>query len=376
MTKRVVVFSSAILFVLATAWLVYKTDSRRPIFKDPGEVAIVGGPMVQIGATEGRTAIVIAWRTNQKSKSHIDYGPSDQHGYRITETEPRLRHAVVLSGLQPNRRYHYRIVYGDRTLAKAIFQTGKTADRPFRFAVFGDSGSGSGRQAHLAALIGTHNPDFILHTGDVVYWDGKDEDYPAKFYAPYQKLLEQIPIFPVLGNHDIMTANGQAWLDNFVLPDKERYYRFDYGNASFIALDSNNVDAPSADWLEKSLIASKQEWKIVVFHIPPFSNRKGRQGSLDARKRWLPLLEKYNVDLVFCGHDHMFTRYRKHKGIHYIVEGLGGYSQQEINPEAENVEITSNQEYGFGLVEIAGKQLTFKHITELGQVLDSLVIKK
>jgi len=376
MNIRIAVFSSAIVLMLATAWLIYNSDVRRPLFEDHGEVNIVRGPMIQIGDTDGRTAMVIAWRTNRKSKVYIDYGPSAQYGHRISETEPRLRHALVLSGLHPNSHYYYRIVNGERIMAQAVFQTGKTADRPIRFSVFGDSGSGSGRQARLAELIGKYAPDFIVHTGDVVYWDGKDEDYPAKFYVPYQKLLDRIPMFPVLGNHDVMTANGQAWFDNFVLPGNERYYRFDYGNISFVALDANNADQASADWLERALIDSKQQWKIAYFHIPPFSNRKGRQGNLAARARWVPLLERYGVDLVFCGHDHMYTRYRRHNGIYYIVEGLGGYSRQEINPDAENVEVTSNQEYGFGLVDVAGRQLTFKHITELGQVLDSLVIKK
>jgi predicted phosphodiesterase len=375
MNRRIALYIACLLapMLFALAWesTVSTLHSRNHL-----RVTLTGGPMVQIGDTDGRTAMVIAWRTGQKSKGYIDYGPGNQYSYRITETEARVGHAVVLPRLQPNRRYHYRVVHGDRILAEAVFQTGKTADRSFRFVVFGDSGSGNGRQAHLADLIAKQKPDFILHTGDVVYWDGKDEDYPAKFYVPYRKLLERIPIFPVLGNHDVMTANGRAWLDNFVLPGNERYYRFDYRNASFIALDSNNVDAASARWLEKALINSKEPWKIVFFHIPPFSNKKGRQGNLQARKRWLPLFERYNVDLVFSGHDHMFTRYRRHKGIYYIVEGLGGYSIQEINPDAENVQITSNQEYGFGVVEIAGKRLTFKHVTEHGQLLDSLVVQK
>jgi predicted phosphodiesterase len=268
------------------------------------------------------------------------------------------------------------VISNDKILAQAIFQTGKTAEQPFKFAVFGDSGSGKTSQYEVAAQIEKHRVDFILHTGDIVYPSGEDEFYRARFYQPYKDILARIPIFPVLGNHDYETDDGKPWVNNFCLPGEERYYSFDYANAHFIALDSYRIDAKSAAWLERDLKRAAKLWKVVVFHEPPFSNKSGRTGSAGARRLWLPLFEKYKVDLVFSGHDHMYTRFKPRGGVIYIVEGLGGNSMNKINRDAGHVEFTDNTRFGFGLVEVAGRKLIFRHITADGAVLDTLTLVK
>jgi hypothetical protein len=339
-------------------------------------VSLTGGPMVQIGNTDGLTSIVIAWRTREKSNSRVDYGESSAYGQRVFIHELTDHHAVVLRRLQPNRRYHYQVRSNDRVLAEAVFQTGKTGDTPFRFAVFGDSGSGSEAQSKLAQRLETYAADFIVHTGDVVYPKGADQDYRLRFYLPYKDILARIPIFPAIGNHDIETANGQPWRDNFVLPGDERFYSFSYGNAFFVALDSYHVNINTARWLEGQLSRTDKPWKFVFFHEPPWSNKTDRTGSAGARRLWVPVFEKYKVDLVFSGHDHLYTRYEPKDGVIYIVEGLGGNSRYEINREVENVEFTDNREFGFGLLTIAGPKLVFRHITASGTVLDTLTLTK
>lgn len=337
---------------------------------------LIGGPMVQIGNTDGKTAIVIAWRTAEPATSRVDYGLTPALGSHAIDHRLTGAHALALRNLRPASRYYYRVSGNDRTLAEAVFQTGKTESELFRFAVFGDSGSGKAAQYELAELIERHHIDFILHTGDVVYPEGADKDYREKFYLPYKKLLARIPIFPVLGNHDYETQRGRPWLDHFVLPEAERFYSFDYGNAHFIALDSYHIDAASARWLEQDLARTDKTWKFVFFHEPPFSNKEDRTGSAGARRLWLPLFEKYKVDLVFSGHDHMYTRFKARKGVIYIVEGLGGYSRYRINPNAAHVEATDNSEYGFGLVEVSGLTLVFRHITASGKSFDSFSLSK
>jgi predicted phosphodiesterase len=339
-------------------------------------VTLTGGPMLQLGDTDGQTAIAIAWRTTEPSTSRVDYGPTPDLGMKVADDRLTTYHAITLRALEPSRRYHYRISSNDHTLAQAIFQTGKTADQPFRFAVFGDSGSGKSAQYELAKIIEQHDVDLILHTGDVVYFEGRDEAYREKFYLPYKKLLERIPIFPVLGNHDYETRNGQAWLDNFFLPGAERFYSFDYANARFIALDSRGIDAASVRWLEEALAKTDKTWKFVFFHEPPFSNKDDRTGSAGARNGWLPLFEKYKVDVVFSGHDHLYTRFKARRGVTYIVEGLGGYSSDKIYKDAANVAVTDNSDNGFGLVEVAGAKLIFRHITAGRKTLDNFTIVK
>ncbi|MBW4569833.1 MAG: metallophosphoesterase [Tolypothrix carrinoi HA7290-LM1] len=97
-------------------------------------------------------------------------------------------------------------------------------DRPdFSFMVIGDTGTkshyGEHPQRKIAELMLPHRDScrFILHTGDVIYVVGSHEYYPSNFIQPYREFLENgenpksirydrmvfnLPILPVLGNHD------------------------------------------------------------------------------------------------------------------------------------------------------------------------------
>ncbi|MGH7825710.1 MAG: metallophosphoesterase [Candidatus Binatia bacterium] len=351
---------------------VYIQDNRQAT----NNATLIGGPMVQIGNTDGIKSIVITWRTLQPSSSRIDFGESSANEQTIIVNEITDRHAVVLRDLQPDTRYQYQVRSDNIVLAGETFQTGKVGDTPFKFAVFGDSGSGEPQQYRVARQMEQQNVDFVLHTGDLVYRRGADKDYPLRFYHPYKNLLARIPFFPAIGNHDTRTANGQPWLDNFVLPGEERFYSFSYGNAFFVALDSNRVNVNSARWLEAQLAGTGKLWKFVFFHEPPFSNHIERSGSAGVRRLWVPLFEKYNVDIVFSGHDHMYTRFKPRDGVAYVIEGLGGRSLSEERPHANDVAFTDNSEYGFGLIDIAGPELVFRHMTANGNVLDTFTLKK
>ena len=373
MSRRTTFF---VFIVLSAVTLTYWSLALEKGHDNPDAAGLVGGPMVQVGNSDGTTSLAVVWRTAEASTSRVDYGPTPALGLRVVDYRLTQYHAVVLRDLRPSSRYHYRVLSDNQVLAQAVLQTGKRPGEPFRFAVFGDSGSGKRDQYELARLVEQHQVDLIVHTGDVVYPSGEDKYYRAKFYLPYKRLLERIPIFPVMGNHDFETSGGQPWLDNFFLPGAERFYSFDYSNAHFSALDSYHIDAASAHWLDQDLAKTDKTWKIVYFHEPPFSNKTDRTGSAGARNLWVPLLEKYQVDIVFSGHDHLYTRFKTRAGVTYIVEGLGGYSRYEINKDARNVESTDNREYGFGLVEVAGPSLIFRHISASGKVLDSFTLQK
>jgi hypothetical protein len=106
-------------------------------------------------------------------------------------------------------------------------------------------------------------------------------------------------------------------------------YSFDYGNAHFLYLDANphlfngllpggTVDTtappffspyPSAlaNWVIGDLDASKQLWKIVVFHQPAFSS--GDATLLNPQMRGAAkILEDHGVNIVFNGHEHNYQR--------------------------------------------------------------------
>jgi hypothetical protein len=66
-------------------------------------------------------------------------------------------------------------------------------------------------------------------------------------------------------------------------------------------------------WLERTLAAGRRDetvdWIIVQMHqCAASSSSTGNGSDLGIRKEWLPLFDRYQVDLVLCGHDHDYER--------------------------------------------------------------------
>lgn len=378
MSHRKIAWSVAILLMAALGIAAYRSATS------PSE-NFLGGPMLQRGDADGKTEIYVVWRTPEATDSKVQCRRwSNEPFSEVYDPTPTKHHSVKLTGLSPAATYHYTAYSGGVEIGGGNIRL--DYGRHFRFVVFGDSGSGSRDQYAVAQEIGYRNPDFILHTGDLIYPSGEDKDYPKQFFSPYKTLIASAVFYPAIGNHDYSKGSESAWAKNFVLPGKELYYRFDYGNADFIALDSNNVTDESVTWLDEELAKCEKDWKIVFFHHPPYSNARSGSGDTPrgghdrARELWLPVMRKHGVDLVLCGHDHMYTRFRQTetadaKDPIVVVEGCGGKSVRQgiLSKEAA---VTDDKRYGFGMVDVQGKTLHFRHITADGETLDYFSITK
>ena len=66
-------------------------------------------------------------------------------------------------------------------------------------------------------------------------------------------------------------------------------------------------------WLEKELAAARDDrdidWIVVCMHQVAISTADKFNGAdLGIRQEWVPLFDKYGVDLVVCGHEHHYER--------------------------------------------------------------------
>src|SRR5262249_6239157 len=66
-------------------------------------------------------------------------------------------------------------------------------------------------------------------------------------------------------------------------------------------------------WLEKELAAARDDrdidWIVVCMHQVAISTADMFNGAdLGIREEWVPLFDKYGVDLVVCGHEHHYER--------------------------------------------------------------------
>ena len=247
----------------------------------------------------------------------------------------------------------------------------------FKFAVIGDTGTGSQAQydvgKQMAAFREKFKYDLVIMVGDNIYGTDSAGDFQRKFELPYKALLDGgVNFYASLGNHDNPTQDGYKFFNM----GRQRFYTFKPQNGvRFFALDSNYVDKAQLDWLEKELAASQSEWKIPYFHHPLYSSAGAHGSSVDLRRRLEPLFVKYGVDVVFTGHDHVYERCKPQKGIYYFVSGAGGSLRKgDLRRGSPLTEVGYDQDYHFMLVEIDGRDMHFQAIARTGQTVDSGVI--
>jgi phosphodiesterase/alkaline phosphatase D-like protein len=118
-----------------------------------------------------------------------------------------------LSGLEPARRYFYRV--GGAEQATHSFRTASDdACDPVAFSVVGDNrtSSGSGVSALYADILGeavADSPDFYVNTGDMVR-NGTGEDQWVDLVQKSEPAWAQIATLPTIGNHDESALDGDG----------------------------------------------------------------------------------------------------------------------------------------------------------------------
>jgi hypothetical protein len=84
-----------------------------------------------------------------------------------------------------------------------------------------------------------------------------------------------------------------------------------------------------------------------------------------------PLFEKYGVQVVFSGHDHVYERMTPQKGIAYFTEGSSGQLRPGDIQGAPFTAKSFDTDCTFILVEIAQNELYFETISRTGETVDS-----
>jgi len=253
-----------------------------------------------------------------------------------------LKHEVQLTGLSAGFIYRYEIVAASKggakrqtVLASGAFATPPDQPRQVRFVVYGDTRSQPEIHRQVAEAIAAEQPAFVVHTGDLVS-DGRNlSEWPDQFFGPAAALLQAAAIFPANGNHE---AKSPLFYRYFGLPERKAWYSFTWGQAEVFVIDTEEKYEPDSEqgqWLAGRLSASKAAWKIAVTHVPGISG--GNHGfNADVNKHLRPLYERYGVDVVFSGHDHIYERTKPITGeggehaVTYVITGGGGAPLYQI----------------------------------------------
>jgi predicted phosphodiesterase len=233
--------------------------------------------------------------------------------------------------------------------------------------------------AAVTARFDAYDPDFILHTGDLVARGTDYSLWSREFFKPAECYLDHIPFFSVLGNHE---QDGTNYLNYFDLPGNKLWYSFDSGPVHVLALDFRSEKANQAQYkfARKDLLSSRAPWKLVVLHTPLYNI--GGHASDWGHAVYLPLFHEAKVDLVLGGHSHMYERFRplapkKRIGkwaITHITTGGGAASLHKALPHPALVtEETTNH---FMVFEVTATELQAKAIRVDGSLIDSFRLTK
>lgn len=218
-------------------------------------------------------------------------------------------------------------------------------DDSFNFIIATDLGrNGHYDQKPIAEQMGLLaeeiDIEFVIASGDVFHYDGvqsvNDPLWLTNFELIYSHPELQVEWYPLLGNHEYR-GNTQAVIDysqisrRWCMPD--RYYAQSYeldngASLRIVYIDTpplidkyrNSNKYPDADkqdlekqlaWIDSTLNASTETWKIVVGHHPVFAETpKDDNERADMQARMAPLLKKHHVDYYICGHIHNFQHLR------------------------------------------------------------------
>jgi len=253
-----------------------------------------------------------------------------------------------------------------RRLEEPPYQTPPEETTPLSFLVFGDSGTGGDTQITLAALMSQEDVAFALSTGDIVYPCGTQEGYKRVFEDIYSRFLMTKTIYPSPGNHDYQCDSLSSYLIYF--EGRQRFYLFESGNALFISLDTNKLDSAQIIWFEEELSKTEAPIIVVFFHHPPLSSGTVHGGSLEVQEKLLPLFERFQVDLVFSGHEHNYERLEA-GGVVYIVTGGGGAATYPFGQPLGSSKARL-QDNHFVRVRIDGCEATLAAVRANGELFD------
>lgn len=241
----------------------------------------------------------------------------------------------------------------------------------------GDFGVGGTAERDMGAAMhtfeATHPAAVLVTLGDNDYTES-----PAAFHTNWVasfgwRKAAGIAVAGTLGNHDVRVGGGRYEFDELNMP--RAFYKRTVGNIQFFILNSNNVSSGQTTWLANALSTSTAIWKIVVYHHPAWTCGGYRSNTAVVRA-WVPLFERYGVNLVLSGHDHNYQRFGARHGVRYLVHGGGGQHLYPIEscPSGYPPRLFSRAVHGFLYLWTTDTALHGLSVTRSRRVIDRFVI--
>ena len=313
-------------------------------------IEISHGPYLQ---AMDEDAVTIVWTTNKEAISWVEVAPDGtdsfysqehkqyydtSHGNRVVDS----LHRVKVEGLDPGTTYRYRIFskevlgyQGHRILFGNIASTDVYSKKPLRFTTLNpnkasinfkmvnDIHDRADMLHDMLHAVNPQNTDLVFFNGDMVSTVNSEKRIFEGFMdSAISMFASEVPAYLARGNHETRGQFSHRIPDYFPTINGKLYYNFTHGPVHFVVLDGGE-DKPDSDieyselaqfdayrdkqakWLKK-IVDSKEfkeaAYRVVVIHIAPVGSTW--HGTLDLQRKFLPILNDANIDIMLCGHEH------------------------------------------------------------------------
>src|SRR5215831_12542751 len=159
-------------------------------------------------------------------------------------------------------------------------------------------------------------PEFILHTGDLTH-SARAEEFDTLDQALKGAVAKQIYFVP--GEHDMLTDNGQEYLQRYGKGTKGcGWYSFDHKGVHFVGLVNvanlkaggmGSLGHEQLEWLEDDLKGHSASTPIVLFaHIPLWTIYPDWGWGTDDSEQALSYVKRFGSVTVLNGHIHQIMQ--------------------------------------------------------------------
>jgi 3',5'-cyclic AMP phosphodiesterase CpdA len=307
---------------------------------------------------------VVLGHLDGKFEQTVDAAPTSYTDAK--SGKPVYAYHAKLRGLQADTAYLYGALHDGAEPEFATFRTAPRGRAPFTFTSFGDQGTptlgkkfiapvgmtvpgpafvndnlGSPAAGDTTLGVERLRPLFHLFNGDLCYANLAEDRIRTwwDFWDNNTRSARKRPWMPSPGNHENELGNGpigyQAYQTYFSVPEasgqtevtRGLWYAFTAGSMRVISIANDDIcyqdggnsyvrgysQGAQKAWLEKELATARDDhgidWLVVCMHQVAISTADKFNGAdLGIREEWVPLFDKYGVDLVVCGHEHHYER--------------------------------------------------------------------
>ncbi len=354
--------------VLALSGIVTATACRQPLKDDSSEVSTTDNTQVETQSDPPTTittsvdeheetdtgeflvgpyligpksdSMTICWESKSARAANVNFQAKgeEQSEFEINaengpefEGVPLNMFYLTLDDLTAETEYEYSVDLGDDNVRSGKFKTLPEDPKSLRVAVISDTHKFETRN-YFNDFVLREDPDFILHTGDLVEGTGASKEQFDFWFSPEYEFLRNYPVIYALGNHDF-----GPYFDAYVTKIQGQTYRSDIetGDGSAVGfrcgpiylnvMDSNlwalfelneeSSGQPASEethakvvnaleWLKEDLEHSEAKtapFRILGLHHPYTDSYT---------HKYIPeVVEQGGVNLLLSGHDHNYQRF-------------------------------------------------------------------